>query len=114
VPSEGRSPFHTEQVQAREPRTATLLPREGTSEDEVVYVGNDVTVRYFTPRPTPHRFLVEPYQAVHIGRDVTVRYFTPVVRDAQKPNRIDIGASESSAGIIAPSDKRATGAKTLN
>jgi two-component sensor histidine kinase len=114
APSKGRSRFHTEPVLAGEARAATLRPQVGTSENEVVYIGDDVTVRYFTPRRAPHGFLVEPYQAVHIGRDVTVRYFTPVVRNAQKPNRIDIGASESSVGIIAPSDKRATGAKTLN
>jgi len=114
VPSESRSPFHTEQVQARKPRTATLLPREGTSEDEVVYIGNDGTVRYFTPRRVPQDFLVERYRAVHIGKDVTVRYFTPVVRNAQKPNRFDIGASESSVGSIAAPDKQATSAKTLN
>jgi hypothetical protein len=86
VPSEDRSPFHTEQVQAREPRTATLLPREGTSEDEVVYIGNDVTVRYFTPMVCNTQRL--------------------------KSNRPSQGAPESSGlGTTAPSEMRASGAK---
>ncbi len=71
-------------------------------------------MRYFTPRRAPQGFLIERYRAVHIGKDVTVRYFPPVVRNTQKPNRFDIGASESSVGSIAASDKQATGAKTLN
>ncbi len=114
APSKGGSRFHTEPVPAGEDRTATRLPKEGNSEDEVVHIGDDVTVRYFTPRRAPQGFLIERYRAVHIGKDVTVRYFPPVVRNTQKPNRFDIGASESSIGSIAASDKQATGAKTLN
>jgi len=112
APSKGGSRFHTEPVEAGEGRTDMLL-QEGNSEDEVVHIGDDVTVRYFTPRRAPQGFLIERYRAVHIGKDVTVRYFPPVVRNAQKPNRFDIGPSESSSSIAAP-DKQGTGAKTLN
>ena len=112
APWKGRSRVHTEPVPAGEGRTATLL-QDGNSENEVVHIGDDVTVRYFTPSRAPQGFLIERYRAVHIGKDVTVRYFPPVVRNAQKPNRFDIGASESSVGSIAASDKQATGAKTL-
>jgi anti-sigma regulatory factor (Ser/Thr protein kinase) len=114
--SEGRSRLHTEPVLAREPRTATLLLREGTSEDEVVHIGDDVTVRYFTRRPAPHRFLVERYQAVHIGKDVTVWSFPPIVPDTHTLNRSTKEASESSmsVGTIAPSEKQGNGAKAVN
>lgn len=114
APSKGRSRFQAEPVPAGVERTATLLPQERTAEDEVVHIGDDVTVRYFTPRRAPQGFLIERYRAVHIGKDVTVRHFPPVVRNTQEPNRFDIGTSESSVGSIAASDKQATGAKTLN
>jgi hypothetical protein len=34
----------------------------------------------FTPEPVSHRVPVGQYQVVHIGEDVTVRYFTPISR----------------------------------
>jgi hypothetical protein len=49
----------------------------GVAENEVVHIGEDVTVRYFNAR---HPVPVEQYQVVHIGEDVTVRYFTPIGR----------------------------------
>jgi hypothetical protein len=42
--------------------------------DEIDYVADDVTVRRFTPQPSPMR-LSGRYKEVHIGKDVTVRYF---------------------------------------
>ena len=63
-------------------RLATRLQRVGFAENEVVHIGDDVTVRYFTPKPAPHRVPVGPYQIVHIGKDVTVRYFIPISRRA--------------------------------
>jgi len=113
APSTGSPRFYTEPVQAGEERTATLRSQQGTSESEVVYIGDDVTVRYFTPRRASHGLLVERYGVVHIGKDVTVRYFPPIVRNARKPNRFDMRVSDS-VGSIAASDKPATGAKTLD
>jgi hypothetical protein len=64
-------------VPVEDARTATLLQEVGGAENEVVHIGEDVTVRYFHPvHPVP----VEQYHVVHIGEDVTVRYFTPVGR----------------------------------
>jgi len=44
---------------------------------QVKYIGEDVTVRYFTPKPAPQRVRVTNNQVHYIGEDVTVRYFTP-------------------------------------
>jgi hypothetical protein len=64
-------------VPVEDARTATLFQEVGGAETEVVHIGEDVTVRYFSPlHPVP----VEQYQVVHIGEDVTVRYFTPIGR----------------------------------
>jgi len=43
----------------------------------VEYIGDDVIVRHFTPRPAPKRVLVGSNDVHHIGDDVTVRYLTP-------------------------------------
>jgi hypothetical protein len=50
---------------------------------KVVHIGEDVTVRYFTPKPAPRREPVGQYQVVDMGEDVTVRYFAPVVRNTK-------------------------------
>jgi hypothetical protein len=42
-------------------------------------------MRYFTPNPEPHRVPTGQYQVVHIGEDVTVRYFTPISRQVVMP-----------------------------
>ncbi len=44
--------------------------------NEVDYISDDVTVRYFTPA-TPPRPVAAAYRQVDIGKDVTVRYFAP-------------------------------------
>ena len=62
---------------------ATRLQTVEFAEHEVVHIGDDVTVRYFTPKPAPYGVPVGPYQIVHIGKDVTVRYFTPTSRRAR-------------------------------
>jgi hypothetical protein len=54
----------------------TMLRRVRVGNNELDY-GQDVTVRYFTPKPTPQRVRVGNYQVDYIGEDVTVRYFTP-------------------------------------
>jgi anti-sigma regulatory factor (Ser/Thr protein kinase) len=80
APAEDRSKFQAVPVSVGESRTAVLLKRAGLAKQEVVHIGEDVTVRYFTPKPASHPVSVGQYQVVHMGDDVTVRYFTPVGR----------------------------------
>ncbi len=54
----------------------TVLHRVGSGENEVDYISDDVTVRYFGSSPTPQRALAG-YRQVDIGKDVTIRYFAP-------------------------------------
>jgi hypothetical protein len=78
--AKGSSKLPAVPVPVEEARTATLLPEVGgveNAENQVVHIGEDVTVRYFN---APHPGTVEQYQVVHIGEDVTVRYFTPIGR----------------------------------
>ena len=70
-------------IPAGQPRTATVLQRVGLAENEAVHIGDDVTVRYFTPSPAPHRVPARQYQVVHMGEDVTVRYFTSTGRNTR-------------------------------
>jgi anti-sigma regulatory factor (Ser/Thr protein kinase) len=76
VPAENRRRSQTMPIAER---TATLL-HGAVLVTKVVHIGEDVTVRYFTLEPAPHRESVGQYQVVDIGEDVTVRYFAPVVR----------------------------------
>ena len=48
--------------------------RVRVGQTEVVYIGDDVTVRHFTRTPPRRR---AASQVAHFGEDVTVRYFTP-------------------------------------
>jgi len=50
---------------------------------KVIHIGEDVTVRYFTHKPTPRRESVGQYQVINMGEDVTVRHFGPVVRNTK-------------------------------
>ena len=60
---------------ARPPRLTVRRVRIGSN--EVDYVGEDVTVRYFTyPSAQPSRPTADR-RVAYIGDDVTVRYFTP-------------------------------------
>jgi len=54
------------------PSQATLR----ASRNDVRYFGDDVTVRYFTPKFAPHRVRVRKSHVVYIGDDVTVHHFT--------------------------------------
>ena len=76
-PARGISKLPAVPVPVEEPRPASLLQGVGGAEYEVVHIGEDVTVRYFS---APHPVPVEQYQVVHIGEDVTVRYFPPIAR----------------------------------
>ena len=55
--------------------------------NELDYVTQDVTVRYFTPKRAPQRVLDRNNRVRHISEDVTVRYFTPkhVVAPSPRP-----------------------------
>jgi hypothetical protein len=59
---------------------------------QVDYIGEDVTVRYFTPKPTPQRVRVRNNQIHYISEDVTVRYFTPKHAVAPPPQPVGSGA----------------------
>jgi len=83
VPAEDRSKFQPVPTLVEGARTATPLREAGLAEQEVVHIGQDVTVRYFTPQPAPQRVPVGQYRVVHMGKDVTVRYFTPVGRNSR-------------------------------
>jgi hypothetical protein len=69
------------------------LRRVRAGENEVDYIGDDVTIRYFTPKPkTPtRRVRVGASEVAYIGDDVTVRYFKP--KAAAVPPTQSIGAA---------------------
>ena len=70
--------LQTAPIRPAQARPATLLRRVGIAQTQIVHIGEDVTVRYFTPRPVPSAASVGQGQVVHFGGDVTVRHFTPV------------------------------------
>jgi hypothetical protein len=82
VPAENRRRSHTMPIAVGDERTATPL-HGSVFVTKVVHIGEDVTVRYFTLKPAPHRESVGQYQVVDMGEDVTVRYFAPVVRSTK-------------------------------
>src|SRR6266404_3840246 len=64
-------------VPVKEARSARAkLQRVRAREMKVDYFGDDVTVRYFTPKLAPRRVQVGKSQVVYIGDDVTVHHFT--------------------------------------
>jgi hypothetical protein len=59
-------------------KTARTLPQwVRVGNNELDYVAQDVTVRYFTSRPPPQPVLGRNNQVRYISEDVTVRYFAP-------------------------------------
>jgi len=58
-------------------RASTTRRRVLAGENEVEYIGEDVTVRYFTTKPAPHPVRIGKSEVADIGEDVTMRYFTP-------------------------------------
>jgi hypothetical protein len=77
IPTKGTFKVQPEPVPVKEARPArTTLRRVREGENEVVYIGDDVIVRYFTPKLAPRRERVGESQVVYIGDDVTVRHFT--------------------------------------
>jgi hypothetical protein len=77
-PAKSTSELQTKPVPVRQARVAsTNRQRVRVGENEVEYIGEDVTVRYFTPpKPAPHRVRVGENEVAYMGEDVTVRYFT--------------------------------------
>jgi hypothetical protein len=55
----------------------SALRRIRVGQNEVDYIGDDVTVRLFTDKPAVKRSQRANGRIAHIGSDVTVRYFTP-------------------------------------
>jgi hypothetical protein len=52
------------------------IRRVRSRNEEVDYIGDDVTVRHFTHPPKGRRIGSGPSRVANIGDDVTVRYFT--------------------------------------
>ena len=82
APAENRPRFRSIPIAVADARTDTFL-QTVVLVTRVVHIGEDVTVRYFTPKPTSRRESVGQYQVVDMGEDVTVRYFAPVVRNTK-------------------------------
>jgi len=79
MPAKGSSTLLTVSGSQEQADTASLPQQAGSAENEVIHIGDDVTVRYFTTRGASSgsdRKVSRRY----IGTDVTVRYFTPIVR----------------------------------
>ena len=51
--------------------------------DELDYVGQDVTVRYFGVNPAAQRAAAQS-RVKKVGGDVTVRYFSPISASSQE------------------------------
>jgi hypothetical protein len=56
---------------------STRVRRVRAGQNEVDYIGDDVTVRHFTYRPAAQHKRAVENRVAYIGDDVTVRYFTP-------------------------------------
>ncbi len=75
------------------PRAMKRWVRVGNN--ELDYVTQDVTVRYFTPPPR-QRAMDRNTQVRHISEDVTVRYFKPVPAVAPPPGQVGSAAQPMS------------------
>lgn len=88
VPLEGTprsSKDQTLSASRKQMRSARAMARRvRVGQNEVEYIGDDVTVRHFTYKPATLHRAVNASRVAHIGDDVTVRYFTP--RPAVKPD----------------------------
>jgi hypothetical protein len=78
LPAKTPSVVQPAPVPVKEARPARpKVRRVRVGKNEVDYIGEDVTVRYFTYRPAPQRRPTADSRVAYIGDDVTVRYFTP-------------------------------------
>ena len=65
-------------LEPRKKKTSRTMPQRAVDRNiRVRCISDDVTVRYFTPKPPPQRVLDGNIQVRYISEDVTVRYFTP-------------------------------------
>ncbi len=85
-PLPSKALVQTEIAPGKEARPSrTVAKQRVRAGDNGVYnIGDDVTVRVFTPRPAVQRSRAPKSRVAHIGNDVTVRYFTPT-EPAPKP-----------------------------
>lgn len=76
VPTKGTSQLRTAPVpQAGASVAKTAVRRVQVGENEVDYIQEDVTVRYFTSKPASHGIPAGNNEVANIGEDVTVRHF---------------------------------------
>jgi hypothetical protein len=88
--------LRTRSLSLQDARTRTSFRRPG--ENEIDYVKDDVTVRYFThTSPQP----VVKSEIAYIGKDVTVRYFTPKPTEVSPARLVESAAqpAESSSSV---------------
>lgn len=88
LPTEGTSKVPTAPVPVNEAGVAqATFQRARVGENEVKFIGEDVTVRYFTSKPARRRVRVGENEVDYIGDDVTVRHFTskPAVMPPPRP-----------------------------
>ena len=66
--------------------SSPMVRRVRTRASEVDYIGDDVTIRHFSPKPIPRRRVVGASRVTNVGEDVTVRYFTtkPAVKSESR------------------------------
>jgi hypothetical protein len=77
LPAKSTSKLQTAPVATKEARARrATFQRVRVGKNEVDYLAEDVTIRYFKPKSAPQRVRVGRHQ-VNIGEDVTVRYFAP-------------------------------------
>jgi two-component sensor histidine kinase len=81
--AEYKPKVQTVPIPAQEARTVKPLRRGRLADQEVVHIGEDVTVRHFTAKPAPHGVPAGQDQVLHMGEDVTVRYFPSVAVSAR-------------------------------
>jgi hypothetical protein len=84
APAKGVLPNSTSKPQTalglepEERKTSRSMPQPVLDRNiRVRYISDDVTVRYFTPKPPPLAMLDGNIRVRYISDDVTVRYFTP-------------------------------------
>jgi hypothetical protein len=97
VPEKGATRLRAARVSGQETRiTKSAVRRVRVNENEVDYIKEDVTVRYFTHKPAPHRVRDGKNEIAYIGDDVTVRYFMP--KPAVASHASPIGTARPASG----------------
>ncbi len=88
LPSPDASPVQRSAALSNVARPANgTLRRVRVGPHEVDYIGEDVTVRIFSDRPTTKRTRIQASRVLHFGDDVTVRDFTPLPTAAKTATR---------------------------